>query len=150
MNMKKIQFELTTPERIVLKKEVDQITLPTREGEISVLPDHVPLVAVLEPGMMTVRTGGEEEYLAVSGGFIEIQPGSRAVILADTADRAEELDLKKVEEARERARKLLTEQRGVDDVTAAAVAAGLNRELARLKVIQKHHSRHKTVPSGQQ
>ncbi len=148
--MKKIHFELTTPERIVLKQEVDEITLPTREGEISVLPDHVPLVAVLESGMMTVKTGGEEEYLAVSGGFIEIQPGSKVVVLADTADRAEELDLKKVEEARERARKLLEEQRDVDDVTAAAVAAGLNRELARLKVIHKHHSRRQAIPSGRQ
>ena len=148
--MKKIALELTTPERVVFKIEADEVTLPTQEGEITVLPGHVPLVAVLVPGMMTVRSGGEESYVAVSGGFIEIQPGSQVVILADTAERAEELDLKKVEEARERAQKTLLEQRGMDDVSAAAVLAELNREMARLKVARRHGSRSapRTPPPG--
>jgi F-type H+-transporting ATPase subunit epsilon len=141
--MKMINFELTTPERIAVKKDVDQVTLPTREGEISVLPGHVPLVAVLVPGIITLASGKDEEYLAVSGGFIEVQPESRVIVLADTAERAEELDLEKVEEARQRAQKLLADQRGMDDVSAAAMMAELNRELARLKVIHKGRSRRK-------
>ena len=139
--MAQLNFELTTPERIAVKKEVDQVTLPTQEGEISVLAGHVPLVAVLIPGIITLTSGKDEEYLAVSGGFIEVQPGSKVIVLADTADRAEELDLEKVEEARQRAQKLLADQRGVDDVSAAAMMAELNRELARLKVINKGRSR---------
>lgn len=139
--MARLNFELTTPERIAVKKEVDQVTLPTQEGEISVLAGHVPLVAVLIPGIITLTSGKDEEYLAVSGGFIEVQPGSKVIVLADTADRAEELDLEKVEEARQRAQKLLADQRGVDDVSAAAMMAELNRELARLKVINKGRSR---------
>ncbi len=135
--MKMISLELTTPERIVFKIEADEVTLPTKEGEITVLPGHVPLVAVLVPGMMTVRAGGEESYVAVSGGFIEVQPGSRVIVLADTAERAEELDLKKVEEARVKAQKALLEQRGADDVASAAMMAELNREMARLKVARR-------------
>jgi F-type H+-transporting ATPase subunit epsilon len=141
--MAQLNFELTTPERIAVKKEVDQVTLPTQEGEISVLAGHVPLVAVLVPGIITLASGKDEEYLAVSGGFIEVQPGSKVIVLADTAERAEELDLEKVEEARRRAQKLLADQRGVDDVSAAAMMAELNRELARLKLIHKGRSRRK-------
>ncbi len=148
--MKKISLELTTPERIVFKIEADEVTLPTKEGEITVLPGHVPLVAVLVPGMMTVRSGGEESYVAVSGGFIEVQPDSRVIVLADTAERAEELDLKKVEEARAKAQKALLEQRGADDVASAAMLAELNREMARLKVARRHgvRSAPRTPPTG--
>ncbi|MDD5251233.1 MAG: ATP synthase F1 subunit epsilon [Patescibacteria group bacterium] len=136
--MASIKLELTTPERNLFRETVDAVTLPTLEGEITVLPNHVPLVAVLVPGMMTVKRGAAEEYVAVSGGFIEVQPGSQVVILADTADRAEELDIKKVEEARERAQKLLEEKRDADDVAMAGITAAIERETARLKVIRRH------------
>lgn len=137
----KLRFELTTPERIVLKDEFDSATIPTLDGEITVLPGHIPLVSSLAPGMITVRKDGDESYLAVSGGFIEVQPGSAVIILADTAERADELDLQKVEEARERARSLLLEKRQIDDVSSAAAVAALERELARIKVIHKRRTR---------
>ena len=81
----KLTFELTTPERIVEKKEVDGVTLPTQEGEITVLPGHIPLVSNLKPGVVTLHDGKEQEYLSVSGGFIEVQPDGRLIVLADTA-----------------------------------------------------------------
>lgn len=137
--MAKITFELTTPERNVVTEEVDQITLPTREGEITVLPNHIPLVAVLVPGMATLMKDGKESYLAVSGGFIEVQPGSRVVVLADTAERAEELDLAKIEAARVEAQRLLEEKRHATNVDFAEAAAVLERELARLKVARKKY-----------
>ena len=137
----KLQFELTTPERIVTTGEYDSATIPTAQGEITVLPGHIPLVATLAPGMITLRQGKEESFLAVSGGFIEVQPKSRLIVLADTAERAEELDLKLVEESRERARKLLEEKRSMDDVSSAAAVAALERELARLKVVRRHRGR---------
>lgn len=142
----KLKFELTTPERVVLKDEFDSATIPTQDGEITVLPGHIPLVANLAPGMMTVRKNGDEAFLAVSGGFLEVQPGGTVIILADTAERAEELDLKAVEEARERAAKLLTEKRHADDVSSAAAVAALERELARIKVARRHRSRHTPSP----
>jgi F-type H+-transporting ATPase subunit epsilon len=143
-----LHFELTTPERIVLKEEYDAATIPTQEGEITVLPGHLPLVANLVPGMITLRKGKEESYLAVSGGFVEVQPGSKIIILADTAERAEELDLAKVEAARELAEKILSEKRSVDDVSAASAMAGLQRELARAKVARKHRGDRRHLPSS--
>ena len=139
--MKKIKFEITTPERVVLKREADSLTVPTAEGEITLLPGHIPLVAVLRPGMVTVRNGQDEEYLAVAAGFLEVQPDGRVLALADAADRADDLDLAKVEEARERAVRELEEARRTDDVSAAAAMAALEREMARIKVAVRHRGR---------
>ncbi len=144
--MSHIKIELTTPERLLMSQEADSLTLPTREGEITVLPGHVPLVGILASGMMTVKRGGEEEYVAVSGGFVEVQPNGKVVILADMADRAEELDLAKVEEARERARKALEETRGADEVATAGMVAALEREMARVRAVQKHRTRGRGAP----
>lgn len=142
--MNSIQFELTTPERVVVKTAYDSITIPTQEGEITVLPGHIPLVANLAPGVLTVRKGKDEEYLAVSGGFIEFQQGDRLIVLADTAERAEELDLQKIEEARARAEKLLSEKRHAEDISSVSAVAALERELARIKVVQRHRGARRT------
>ena len=139
--MHTIHFELTTPERVVLRREISGVTIPTSEGEITVLPDHIPPVTNLRAGMLTVYDGSHEEYIAVSGGFIELQPGNKLIVLADTAERAEELDLQKVEEARARAEQLLTEKRHANDVASAGAFATLERELARTKVARKHRER---------
>ena len=138
--MAKLQFEITTPERVVLTREADSITIPTAEGEITVMPGHVPLVGVLRAGMITVRLDGKEEFLAVAGGFLEIQPGGKVIALADSADRAEELDLAKVEEARARAAEALTGAKSADAVSSAAAVAALEREMSRLKVARRHHA----------
>lgn len=137
-----INFEIATPERIVYKDSVDSLTLPTREGEITVLPHHIPLVSVLQPGAITVRKGQQEQYIAVSGGFIEVQPQNRVVVLADTAERAEELTIDAIEKARAEAQKVLAEKRTADTGSFALAAAALERELARLKVARKHRGPH--------
>lgn len=150
-----ITFEIATPERIVYKEAVDSLTLPTKDGEITILPNHIPLVAVLVPGAITVRKGKEEQFMAVSGGFIEVQPAqispadkfqsgspnTRVVVLADTAERAEELTVTAIEKARADAERVLHEKRSMDDESFAAAAAGLERELARLKVARRHRTR---------
>lgn len=138
---KKLHFELITPERAVLKDDIDSISLPTQMGEITILPGHIPLVANIASGMMTLRRGATEEYIAVTGGFLEIKLGDAIIVLADSADRAEEIDLEKVEEARERARKALEEKRFADDVSSVSAVAALERELARIKVARHHRSR---------
>lgn len=143
-----LQFEIATPERIVYKETVDSLTLPTKDGEITILPNHIPLVSVLVPGAITVRKKGEEQYMAVSGGFIEVQPGNRVVVLADTAERAEELTVAAIEKSRADAELVLKEKRTMDDETFAAAAAGLERELARLKVARRHRSRGGPIISG--
>ena len=94
-----IEFEITTPERTVYKELVDLITLPTTTGEITILPNHMPLVSELMPGELRVVKGNDTTIMAVASGYVEVRTGNRVIILADAADRAEELDEAEVEEA---------------------------------------------------
>lgn len=139
--MKAFDFEITTPERTAYKAKVRQVTIPTAGGEITVLPDHVPLVAPILAGeLRVVDEKGEEVLMAVSGGFVTVHPDDRMAVLADTAERAEELEVAAVEEAKRRAEELLREKTD-DQERFADAAAHLARELARLKVARKHRAR---------
>ena len=140
--MKLLDFELTTPERTAVKAKARQVTIPTTGGEITVLPDHEPLVAPIQAGELSVvGEDGKVVLLAVSGGFVTVHPGSRVQVLADTAERAEELDVKAIEAAMLRAHEALKEKIH-DEERHAEAAAGLARELARLKVARKHRPKH--------
>lgn len=147
--MKLLDFELTTPERVAVRAKIRQVSIPTASGEITVLPDHLPLVAPIQAGeLRVVDEKGEEMLLAVSGGFVTVHPGNRLAILADTAERAEELDFKVIEEAVKRAEQVLAEKH--DDAERFADAtAHLARELARWKVVRKHRER-RGMPHNQQ
>lgn len=142
--MSTFRLRLATPERVLFEHDVESVTLPTVDGEITVLPGHESLVAVLKAGEMVVREYGKEIPLAVAGGFIEI--GDHGVhILADAAERVEEIDVAKAEEAR----KLAEEQKAktADEVEFAGLAGRIEHELARLKVARKyrhrgHHGEH--------
>jgi F-type H+-transporting ATPase subunit epsilon len=136
----KIKFKIVTPERTVFENEIDQATLPTQDGEITVLPNHIPLISALKPGDLMIKKDGEEIDLAVSGGIVEVQ-NNEITILADTAERAEEIDLARAEEARKQAEDLKKEAVRMDDTEYAAAAAFLERNLARIKVARKHLSR---------
>lgn len=133
-----IHFELITPERIVFRQDIDQVTLPTAMGEITILPNHLPMVAALVAGIAHLKKGNAEEDVAVSGGFIDIQAGNTVRVLADTAERGFELHLDSIEEAKKRAEQVMKEVVRSDDATFAAAAAGLERELARYRVAIKH------------
>ncbi|MFA5359083.1 MAG: F0F1 ATP synthase subunit epsilon [Patescibacteria group bacterium] len=133
--MKKIKFEITTPERKVYSQEVDQVTIPTVQGEITVLPGHIPLVSAVLPGELRTVKDGEEAIFAIAGGFIEVLP-DKVTILADSAEYAEEIDEKRAEEAKARAEKLLSEKR-FDSEEFAALSAQIERELVRIKVAKK-------------
>lgn len=139
--MRFIDFELTTPERVALRTKIRQVSIPTTEGEITVLPGHLPLVAPIRAGeLRVVDEQGADLLLAVSGGFVTVHPDGRLAILADTAERAEELDLKAIEEAVRRAEEVLKEK--IDDEERYADAtAHLARELARWKVVRKHRDK---------
>ncbi|OGI25664.1 MAG: ATP synthase F1 subunit epsilon [Candidatus Moranbacteria bacterium RBG_13_45_13] len=136
----KIKFKIVTPERTVYENEIDQVTLPTQEGEITVLPEHIPLISVLAPGELLVKRGNEEIAMAVSGGMIEVRK-NEMTILADTAERAEEIDLQRAEEARKKAEQLKDEKIRLDETEYAAAAALLERNLARIRVARKHLTR---------
>ena len=136
--MKTLSLKIVTPERVVYEDTVDSVTATTEMGEVTILPNHIPLVANLRSGEMRVKKNGEESYLVASTGFLEVRGNNKIVILADSAERVEELELEKIEEAKERARRLLEEKRHVDDVAFADAAAMLERELVRYRVAVKH------------
>ncbi|MFA6533625.1 MAG: ATP synthase F1 subunit epsilon [Patescibacteria group bacterium] len=133
--MPKIKFIITTPERTVYDAEVDQISIPTKMGEITVLPHHLPLVSALLPGELKIVSDGKETSIAVSGGFVEVGP-EKVTILADSAEHAEEIDEARAEAGRERAKKLLAEKR-FDTEEFVGLSAKIEKELARLKVVRK-------------
>lgn len=141
-----LHFELVTPDRVVFKTDVDQVTLPTTMGEITVLPHHAPLVATLVPGVARLVVGKNDEDVAVSGGFIQIGADGTVRVIADTAERGHELDLSVIEEAKQRAEKVMRETTHVNDESYAMAAAALERELARFRVAHRAHASKRMPP----
>lgn len=133
-----LKFQIVTPERVVFSDNVEQVSVMTKQGEITILPNHIPLVGLLVPGELRYKKNGEEKSIAISTGFIEVRPKSEVVILADTAEHAAEIDLARAEEARSKAAALMSEARNREDVDFAALAAVMERELARLRVGNKY------------
>ena len=137
-----IKFKIVTPEKTVVEEDIYQALLPIEGGEITVLPNHIPYIGSLQAGEILLRheINGEETSLATSGGFIEFHDNV-LVVLADTAERADEIDLARAEEAEERAKKIMAERVRTDDEEYARVAAALEKEMARVRVARKHRSR---------
>jgi len=129
-----IKLDIVTAERVVFSEDVDVVLAPGVEGQLGVLPHHAPLMTILEPGELLVRKGGEEFLMAVSGGFLEVRP-DRIIVLADTAERAEEIDIARAEEAKQRAKQLLEE--GIPDADRARAEAALRRALVRLGAVER-------------
>jgi len=137
----KIKFKIVTPERTVYEEEVNQVTLPTEDGEITILPNHRSYIANLKPGELMARKEKEEILMSISGGFIEFN-GNVLTVLADTAERADEIDLARAEEAKTRAEEIKKQKESLDDEEYARVAAMIEKHSARIKVAQKHRTRH--------
>lgn len=144
------RLKLVTPDRSLFDEEVDAATIPTADGEITVLPHHAELAALLVPGVMAVKRGNAVSEVAVSGGFLRIDKTGNATALTDTAERGEELDLSTIEEAKKRAEDVMKKAVSTDDVSFAAAAAGLERELARYKVAMKHRHGGAKIPTIEQ
>src|SRR5664280_945810 len=98
---KTLHLDVVTPERQVLAQETDEVVLPGAEGSFGVLPGHMPMVVVLKPGLMKLKTGGEEKLYALGGGYAEIMPG-KVIVLADTAEPAEDIDVEKARQEQDR------------------------------------------------
>ena len=137
--MSPIKLDIVTAEKSVYSDNVDEVIAPGTMGQLGILPHHAPLMTMLEPGELVIKKGTDEFYLAVSGGFIEVRP-DRVIVLADSAERAEEIDAARAEEARKRAEKRL-EERYAPGVDAAAIEAALRRSLVRLKIVERRRKR---------
>ncbi|OGI20981.1 MAG: ATP synthase F1 subunit epsilon [Candidatus Moranbacteria bacterium RIFCSPLOWO2_02_FULL_48_19] len=140
--MASIKLKVITPEKVVIELETYQATLPVEGGEVTILPNHMPYIGAIQAGEIILRkeASGEEISLATSGGFVEFHENT-LVVLADTAERAEEIDLARAEEARKRAEELKKETVHMGEEEYARTAALLEKELTRVKVARKHHTR---------
>ena len=142
--MAPMRLEIITAERVVYSDDVDVLVAPGVEGELGILPHHAPLMTALKPGEIMVRKDGDETYLAVSGGFLEMMD-NKVTILADAAERSEEIDEARVQEAMKRAEERMSMR--PEDMDPERTVASLRRSQVRLKVAQRRRSR-SSPPAG--
>ncbi len=138
MAKKTIDFHIVTPERTVYSQGVLEVTVPTGAGEITILPNHIPLVSTVVTGELRAKLkDGTIHPFAVSSGIVEVQPSSKVVILADRSEFAMEIDVKRAEDAYKRAKEAMKAHYSAVDVDYARFEALMNKELNRLKIAKK-------------
>jgi F-type H+-transporting ATPase subunit epsilon len=127
----KLQLEVITPEKVSLRETVDEAILPAVGGELGILPEHAPLISQLSTGVMTYRQGNDKKQLHISGGFVEVLP-DRISVLADIAEKPEEIDTERARKARERAEKRLSANS--EDIDLSRAQLKLQRAQTRLQL----------------
>jgi len=143
--MAQMRCEVVTAERVIFQDDVDMVVAPGIEGQLGILPHHTPLMTALTYGELVIhRADGEDEFLAIGGGFMEVGP-DHVTILADSAERAEEIDEDRAEAARRRAEEIMAEEyrEGVD---FARVEVAMRRSVVRLKVARRKRRRGGRAP----
>lgn len=144
------RLRVVTPERVLAEYQATSVSLPTPDGEITILPHHIPLASLVTAGALRITCEGKTEEVVVAGGFVEVAPATGDVtILADFAERADELNLASIEAAKHRAEQAMKETGRNNDVQFAAAAAALEKELARHRVAVRHH-RQRGLPMNEQ
>ena len=136
--MPPMELEIITAEQQVYSDAVDMVVAPGLEGQLGILPHHAPLMTALQPGEILIRKDGDDSFLAVSGGFMEVM-GNRVTILADTCERSDEIDEQRAQEAIERAQERMASQES--DVQLEQAMASLRRAQVRLNVARRRRSR---------
>ncbi|MCF7834396.1 MAG: ATP synthase F1 subunit epsilon [Candidatus Pacebacteria bacterium] len=137
---KKLKLKIVTPEKMLLEEEVEQVSLPATTGEITILPDHIPLVANLSSGDVVALSNGEYVPLAVVGGFVEVKKNegiTEVAVLADFAEHISELDENMVQQARDRAEEIRAKMINKEDINYEHFASELERSLTRVKIADK-------------
>ena len=132
--MATFKLEIVTAERMIFSDEVSAVLAWGVQGQLAILPHHAPLMTMLQPGDLMIRKDKEEEYVVITGGFLEVRP-DKVIILADACERVDEIDIARAEEARKRAQE--TMKAGPLTAEGASAEAALRRSLARLKVAEK-------------
>jgi F-type H+-transporting ATPase subunit epsilon len=132
-----LQLEIVTPERQAYSDTVDSVYCPGTEGEFGVLPHHAPLLSMLGVGELRIQKGGEEEFFAIAGGFVQVRP-DKVVVMAELADMASEIDMEAAEEARLEAERAIAA--GFEEPADLARArAAMERALLRIRVAERRH-----------
>jgi F-type H+-transporting ATPase subunit epsilon len=131
-----LRLEIVTPERKVFEEDIDMVVVEGVEGQLGILPNHIPLLTALKIGPLRVKKDGKEEEIAVGGGFMEVTK-NKVIILAETAELPEDIDVERAEEARRRAENYLLHRDEHDQVRAEMA---LQRAMNRIKVASHRHS----------
>ena len=132
-----MQLQIITAEREVFSGEVDALVAPGVAGQLGILPNHAPLMTVLQPGELLVRAGGDESYLALSGGYLEVL-GNQAIVLADAAEDVDEIDEARAQEALARAQERISSRE--TDIELEQAVASLRRAQVRVTVARRRRS----------
>ncbi|HSR88979.1 MAG TPA: F0F1 ATP synthase subunit epsilon [Candidatus Udaeobacter sp.] len=135
-----LKFKIVTPEKVIYENEISQVSVPTMSGEITILPNHIPLISVLKAGELKIKDKTGEHNLAVSGGFLEVRGQNEVVILADHAERVADIDITKAEEARQRAEEQMKNIKNSQDVDYAKLQALIDREVNKIRVAKKYRN----------
>jgi len=130
-------LEIITPEKKVYSEEVDQVSLPTSMGEITVLANHIPLVTEINPGEIIIKKAGKEHNLVTGNGFAQVS-AKKVSVLTNMAESGSEMDEKKIQEARKRAEEALAQKQLLSEEEFATTAAALETTLAQLRFLRKH------------
>jgi F-type H+-transporting ATPase subunit epsilon len=128
------QLEIVTPEKMVVKDVAEEMQIPGKNGYLGILPGHAPLITELAVGEITYRHGGQIHYLAVAWGFAEVLP-DKVTVLAETAERADEIDIQRAQQARDRAEQRL--KSGSTEVDYPRAEVALQKAETRLEVAEK-------------
>lgn len=137
----KINLQVVTPEKLAFEGEAEQVSVPTKNGQITILPKHIALVSTIKSGALFIRNGQKEVLMAVYGGFVEVRK-NQVLIMTNLAERVEEIDEEKAELARQEAQRRLREKDQLSDVAFADATAALEKSLLRLKVAKRKYTRH--------
>ena len=132
-----MQLQIITAEREVFSGEVDALVAPGVAGQLGILPNHAPLMTVLQPGELLVRTGGDESYLALSGGYLEVL-GNQVIVLADAAEDVDEIDEARAQEALARAQERISSR--ASDIELEQAVASLRRAQVRVTVARRRRT----------
>ena len=138
-----MRLEVITAERQVYDDDVEVLVAPGLDGELGILPHHAPLMTALQPGEVMIRKDGQESFLVVSGGFLEVM-ANRVTILADACERSEEIDEQRAQEAMKRAEERLSSRSADLDLEQAVTA--FRRAETRLRVARRRRSREPKQP----
>lgn len=128
---------IATPLRTVYDARVDQVTVTTSNGELTILPNHIPLVTTLKIGQVMVRKGSQEIYHAIDGGILEVRPNNELVILSDRSENATEIDISRAEEALVRAQKIMEQKDGDREIDYESLERDIAKQMNRLKLAKK-------------
>jgi F-type H+-transporting ATPase subunit epsilon len=135
-----LQLDIISLTRPAFSGKVQSVTVPGAEGELTILPHHIPLITPLASGEVVIREDGKTTHFAISSGFLIVEKG-KVSLMVDSAERLEEMDEKRIQEAKERAEKLLTEKKFATDREFADATAMFEKSVAHLHMLKRH--RHK-------